>query len=179
MTTLSELGAFLQRHREERGWSLDEAEEITHIRRHYIEAMEAGDWDNLPPAVYTRGLLRNYARALGVSQASIMRMHAKERPHEARLPEPQLDLAAARGHVEVQLRADRGDRPAADLGGADRLGRAARSCQALMQSAQTVGRLAIGWPWRRRCPTETPYAARARRTRRRPRASRDATGGRS
>jgi len=87
---LSELGAFLQRHREERGWSLEDAEEMTHIRRHYLVAMEEGDWDSLPPAVYTRGLLRNYARALGVSQASVMRMHVKERPHEARLPEPQL-----------------------------------------------------------------------------------------
>jgi cytoskeleton protein RodZ len=87
---LSELGAYLQRHREERGWTLEDVEAVTHIRRPYLEALEQGDWDNLPPSVYTRGLLRNYARGLGVSQASIMRMYAKERPQEARLPEPQL-----------------------------------------------------------------------------------------
>jgi cytoskeleton protein RodZ len=87
---MSELGAFLQRHREDRGLTLDEVEELTRIRRAYIEAIEAGDWGALPPGVYTRGLLRNYARALDVSQASVMRMYVKERPQEARLPEPQL-----------------------------------------------------------------------------------------
>jgi cytoskeleton protein RodZ len=87
---LSELGAYLRRHREERGWTLDEVEALTRIRRQYLEAIEAGDWDNLPPSVFTRGLVRSYARALGVSQASVMRMYVKDRPQEARLPEPQL-----------------------------------------------------------------------------------------
>lgn len=87
---MSELGAYLQRHRDERGLSLDDVETLTRIRRTYLEAMEAGDWEALPPGAYTRGFLRNYARALGVSRASVMRMYAKERPTEARLPEPQL-----------------------------------------------------------------------------------------
>jgi len=87
---MSEFGAFLQRQREERQLSLDEVEEITRIRRKYLEAMEAGAWDLLPPGVYTRGLVKSYARALGVSTASALRMYAKERPGEARLPEPQL-----------------------------------------------------------------------------------------
>lgn len=86
----SELGAYLQRHRDERGFSLEELEVRTRIRLKYLEAMEAGDWEALPPGVYTRGLLRNYARALGVSPASVLRMYIKERPSEARLPEPQL-----------------------------------------------------------------------------------------
>ncbi len=87
---LSELGAFLQRHREERGLSLADIEAVTRIRRVHLEAMESGDWDSLPPGVYIRGLLKSYARAVGISQASVMRMYAKERPKEARLPEPQL-----------------------------------------------------------------------------------------
>jgi cytoskeletal protein RodZ len=88
--SLSELGAFLRRHREELGLSIEEVEAQTKIRRKYLEAMEAGDWDSLPPGVYTRGLLRNTARALGVSPASVLRMYSKERPADARLPEPQL-----------------------------------------------------------------------------------------
>jgi cytoskeletal protein RodZ len=87
---ISELGAFLQRHREEEGLGLDEVEARTRIRRKYVEAIEAGDWASLPPGVYTRGLLRNYARAIGASPASVLRMYVKERPSEARLPEPQL-----------------------------------------------------------------------------------------
>jgi len=87
---ISEFGAFLQRQREERQLTLDDLEESTRIRRKFLEAMEAGDWDNLPPGVYTRGLVKSYARALGISAASALRMYAKERPSEARLPEPQL-----------------------------------------------------------------------------------------
>ena len=87
---MSELGAFLQRHREELGATLDDLEAQTRIRRKYLEAMESGEWDVLPPGVYARGLLRNYARAIGVSEAGVLRMYVKERPGEARLPEPQL-----------------------------------------------------------------------------------------
>lgn len=87
---MSEFGAFLQRQREERQLTLDDLEESTRIRRKYLEAMEAGDWDVLPPGVYTRGLVKSYARAVGVSAASALRMYAKERPSEARMTEPQL-----------------------------------------------------------------------------------------
>jgi cytoskeletal protein RodZ len=86
----SELGAYLQRHREEQGLSLDECEERTRIRRKYLEAIEQGEWGELPPGVYTRGLIRNYAKAIGVSTATAQRMYVKERPSEARVPEPQL-----------------------------------------------------------------------------------------
>jgi cytoskeletal protein RodZ len=88
--SLSELGAYLQRHREEQNLTLEDVEQTTRIRRRYLEAIEAGDWDALPPGVYTRGLLRNYARALGLSADRVLRMYVKERPGEARPPEPQL-----------------------------------------------------------------------------------------
>ena len=87
---LSELGAFLQRHREEQGLTIDEIAERTRIRRGYLEAIEAGEWDLLPPGVFTRGLLNSYAKALGISQASVGRMYISERPSEARHREPQL-----------------------------------------------------------------------------------------
>jgi transcriptional regulator with XRE-family HTH domain len=87
---LSELGALLKNKREELQLSLEDLEKSTHIRRRYLESLEAGDWEALPPGVYTRGLLKAYARALGLSQNSVLRMYAKERPAEARLPEPQL-----------------------------------------------------------------------------------------
>ncbi len=88
--SMSELGAYLQRQRADKGLSLDEVEAQTRIRRRYLEAIEAGDWDALPPGVYTRGLLKNYARVLGVNSAGVQRMYIKERPSEARLPEPRL-----------------------------------------------------------------------------------------
>ncbi len=86
----SELGSYLQRHREELGLTLADLEARTRIRRRILEAIENGDWDQLPPSVYIRGLIRNYAKAIGVSPAAAHRMYVKERPTEARVPEPQL-----------------------------------------------------------------------------------------
>jgi cytoskeletal protein RodZ len=88
--SISELGAYLQRHREERGLTLEDVEQVTRIRKGYLVALEAGNWDALPPGVYTRGLLKMYARSLGVKPNGVLRMYVKERPSEARLPEPQL-----------------------------------------------------------------------------------------
>ncbi len=86
----SELGSYLQRHREELGLSLEDVEARTRIRRRILAAIESGAWEELPPSVYTRGLVRNYAKAIGVSPATAYRMFVKERPTEARVPEPQL-----------------------------------------------------------------------------------------
>lgn len=88
--SLSELGAYLQRQREEQGLSYADIEAQTRIRATYLRALEFGEWDALPPGVYTRGLIKMYARALGLNPATVLRMYTKERPTEARLPEPQL-----------------------------------------------------------------------------------------
>lgn len=88
--SLSELGAYLQRQREEQGLSYADIETQTRIRATYLRAIEFGEWDALPPGVYSRGLIKMYARALGLNPATVLRMYTKERPTEARLPEPQL-----------------------------------------------------------------------------------------
>ena len=60
------LGETLQQARHARGISLDEAERDTRIVRHYLEALEQGDFYSLPEPTVTRGLLRLYARYLGL-----------------------------------------------------------------------------------------------------------------
>lgn len=81
--SLSELGAYLQRHREEQGLSLETVEEVTRIRRVHLEAIEAGRWDDLPPGVYVRGLLKSYAKTVGLNPETVQRMHRKEQPQDA------------------------------------------------------------------------------------------------
>ncbi len=80
--SLSELGAYLQRHREEQGLSLEAVEEATRIRRVHLEAIESGRWEGLPPGVYVRGLLKSYAKVLGLSPETVLRMYLKEHPGE-------------------------------------------------------------------------------------------------
>ncbi|MFN2176822.1 MAG: RodZ domain-containing protein [Anaerolineales bacterium] len=61
-----EIGESLQRQREMLGLSIEDVERHTHLRRHYILALEAGDLDGLPSPVQGRGMLNNYAAFLGM-----------------------------------------------------------------------------------------------------------------
>lgn len=66
----SELARQLRAAREARGLSLDEAARHVRIRRRYLEAMEAGRFNELPDGPPARGFVRNYARFLGLDPES-------------------------------------------------------------------------------------------------------------
>jgi cytoskeleton protein RodZ len=61
-----DVGERLQRQRELLGLSLDDVERHTHLRRHYLIALEAGNLEGLPSPVQGRGMLNNYAAFLGL-----------------------------------------------------------------------------------------------------------------
>jgi len=63
---MSDLGARLKQAREANSITLEQAEEVTHIRRGLLQAIEEGRYAELPGDVYGRGLIRNYARYLGL-----------------------------------------------------------------------------------------------------------------
>ncbi|HEY62274.1 MAG TPA: helix-turn-helix domain-containing protein [Anaerolineae bacterium] len=60
------LGKALCNQREVLGLSIEDAEKYTHIKAHYLLALEAGAIDKLPSPVQGRGLLSNYATFLGM-----------------------------------------------------------------------------------------------------------------
>lgn len=60
------VGAELRAARESRELSLEQVEKQTRIRIHYLAALEADEYAELPSAVQARGFLRNYARFLGL-----------------------------------------------------------------------------------------------------------------
>jgi len=60
------VGDRLRDAREVRGLDLYRVERDTKIRHKYLEALEAGEYADLPGDVYTRGFLRNYATYLGL-----------------------------------------------------------------------------------------------------------------
>ncbi len=94
----AELGAQLRHQREQLGLSLDEAERHTHVRRRYLEAMEAGRFDDLPSPVQGRGMLLHYARFLQLDPDPLLlrfadalqaRYRARQAPRRRRtLPQP-------------------------------------------------------------------------------------------
>jgi cytoskeleton protein RodZ len=67
-----ELGSTLKSQRELMGLSLGDVERHTHIRMHYIDALERGDLAHLPSPVQGRGMLSNYASFLGLNTESVL-----------------------------------------------------------------------------------------------------------
>jgi cytoskeletal protein RodZ len=61
-----EIGRTLRRQREVLGLSLEDVERHTHLRLHYLQALEAGNLAGLPSPVQGRGMLHNYADFLGL-----------------------------------------------------------------------------------------------------------------
>ncbi len=62
-TTVSQL---LRDERKQRHISLEEMSKRTRIRRQYLEALEDGRFDELPPAVFVKGYITAYSKVLGL-----------------------------------------------------------------------------------------------------------------
>lgn len=60
------VGETLKQARVDRGLTLDQAAQMTRIRRNYLEALERGDATALPSVVQAKGFLRLYAGFLGL-----------------------------------------------------------------------------------------------------------------
>lgn len=73
------LGEKLRKIRNDHRISLVEASKATKIQVKYLEALEDGSYEKLPPEVYVRGFLRGYAGFLGVPEDAILRMYDRER----------------------------------------------------------------------------------------------------
>ena len=63
----------LRKARLARGLSLEEAAEATHIRPHYLQALEEARWEDLPSRAQGRGFLRLYADFLGLASDDLLR----------------------------------------------------------------------------------------------------------
>lgn len=63
---MDELGHILREARETKGLTLAEVQEKTRISVKYLEALETGNYHQLPSSVHAKGFLRNYARFLGL-----------------------------------------------------------------------------------------------------------------
>ena len=67
-----EIGQRLRNQREALGITLADVEKFTHVRQHYIQALEGGLLDQLPSPVQGRGMLSNYARFLNLDADGLL-----------------------------------------------------------------------------------------------------------
>jgi cytoskeletal protein RodZ len=84
---VSELGALLRKAREEKGFSLDDVQDQTKIRKRYLEALEKGDYDVLPGKFYIRAFIKNYAEFVGLDADELLKHYHVE------MPEPEMTVS--------------------------------------------------------------------------------------
>ncbi|WP_164472633.1 helix-turn-helix domain-containing protein [Cohnella candidum] len=80
---MSDLGALLRKAREQRGYTLDDVQEATKIRKRYLEAIETGDYKVLPGSFYVRAFVKTYAETVGLDAEEVLRLYQKELPKPA------------------------------------------------------------------------------------------------
>ncbi len=73
------LGEQLKEVRQTAKLSLDQVAAATKIRKQFIKALEAGDYEAFPAEVYLRGFLENYAAFLGFPQDEVLLQYKRER----------------------------------------------------------------------------------------------------
>ena len=92
---LKEIGIELRQRRELLSLHFDEIERNTHVKAHYLDALERGALDELPSTVQTRGMLSNYATFLDLDVDTLLlrfadalqARHRERNPHKpARKP---------------------------------------------------------------------------------------------
>ena len=77
---LAEIGAQLRQYREQHSISLDKVAVVTMIRRNLLQAIEEGQLNQLPEPVYTQGLIKRYAEAMGLDGSEFANFFPIESP---------------------------------------------------------------------------------------------------
>ena len=80
----------LRHNREALSLHLDEVERNTHVKAHYLEALEQGAMDKLPSTVQTRGMLSNYASFLDMDVDAVLLRFADALQARHREKNPQI-----------------------------------------------------------------------------------------
>ncbi|MBH8566513.1 helix-turn-helix domain-containing protein [Nostoc sp. CENA67] len=68
---LKEISKYLQQVRQEKSIRIEEVAAKTHIRLAFLQALEAGEFGELPEPVYVQGFIRRYADVLGLDGAAL------------------------------------------------------------------------------------------------------------
>ncbi|UVI32565.1 helix-turn-helix domain-containing protein [Paenibacillus spongiae] len=97
---MSDLGALLRKAREQRGLSLEDIQDLTKIRKRYLEAIEEGNYAVLPGSFYVRAFVKNYAENVGLDADEVLRLYQKEIPHAA--PEPVVETVQRPRRAQAQ-----------------------------------------------------------------------------
>ncbi len=99
-TRLSRLGQTLREAREEKGLELRDLAVLTNVRVMHLEALEQGDFHNLPEDPYGKNFVRLYAQAVGLEPSRTLLLYGQEKRAAAgaaptRAAPPSLELPSS------------------------------------------------------------------------------------
>lgn len=83
---MTDLGQLLRKARTQKGLTLDEIQDMTKIRKRYLEAIEEGQYKVLPGNFYVRAFIKSYAEAVGLEPDEVLRLYRGAIPETH--PEP-------------------------------------------------------------------------------------------
>lgn len=77
---VTELGARLKEARVQKGYSLDDLQEITKIQKRYLVGIEEGNYASMPGSFYVRAFIKQYSEAVGLDPHEILKQYQNEIP---------------------------------------------------------------------------------------------------
>lgn len=97
---MDEIGQKLRAARIEKGYTLDDLQQITKIQKRYLIAIEEGNFDQLPGDFYVRAFIKQYAETVGIDSDALLNQFQQE------IPDPQPEEYVQQS-VQNQTRATR------------------------------------------------------------------------
>ena len=82
------LGQVLKEAREAKNLKLEDVEKSIKIRKELLEALEAGNYNKLPPLTFVQGFIKNYGRHLGLDISKLMALFRRD--YEAKKHPPHI-----------------------------------------------------------------------------------------
>ncbi|RQS18631.1 helix-turn-helix domain-containing protein [Burkholderia sp. Bp8998] len=113
LETLAAVGSRLAQLREAKGWTVDDVSARLKVAPQKLRALEAGDISHLPGVTFALGVVRSYAKMLGVDPEPFAQALRRERG----VPEVDLSMPASsgtdlpRGRVSIPLGGTSGHHP--------------------------------------------------------------------
>jgi cytoskeleton protein RodZ len=72
------LGQELKKKREERGITLRQISDETHIGVRFLESLEADEFKSLPGGIFTRAFVRKFAKFIGFDEATAIQLYEEQ-----------------------------------------------------------------------------------------------------
>lgn len=95
---MNEVGEKLKQARKEKGYTLDDLQQITKIQKRYLEAIEDGNLDIMPGKFYARAFIKQYADTVGLDGDELLKEHIDE------VPKAQVGVVDSEQTAETQSR---------------------------------------------------------------------------